>query len=618
MKKLVRSELFRISLGLALFIPGCIFHFLDLDIPAIVLLSLALIVSGYRVALDAMRGILRLDFLDEKFLMCIASLGAFIIGEYVEGVAVMLFFLVGEYFEHRAVGKSRRAIKELLDICPDTATVLLNGEELEMDAEDVEIGSIILVRAGERVPLDSVVISGVAELDTSPMTGEHLPRPIAPNSKIESGCIVLGGAVECRTERTLEQSSASRILELVESADERKSREESFITKFSRYYTPSVIALALVMAVLPAALGWLSPRDSIYRALSFLVVSCPCALVISVPMAFFGGIGGAASRGILYKGGNSFSPISKVENAVFDKTGTLTRGELSVASLEAQGVSEEELLYLAASAEFGSAHPIAEAIKRAAEKRGQAEDITEYAGFGVVATVDGKRVAVGRKSLLSKLSIPTPEVVSGSVLVARDGEYIGAITLRDTVKEEAKDAVRELRSLGIRRTYILSGDKEESVRSVAEELGIDEYHAELTPEGKFLLLEEIIAKGKGKTLYVGDGINDAPALARADVGIAMGSVGSDSAIEAADAVIVSDKLTRLSDTVRGAGRTLRIAKENIVFAISVKLLILLLVSLGIGGMWLAVFADVGVAVLAILNAMRALKLPKVKKVSQLA
>ncbi len=614
MKKLLRNEPLRIAAGLALFIPGTILHFLGIDILSLVLLSGALAVSGIGVFLDAVHGIRRLDFLDEKFLMCIASIGAFVIGEYVEGVAVMLFFLVGEYFEHRAVGRSRRAIKELLDICPDTATVLLDGEESTWDAEDVPVGTLILIRAGERVPLDSVVEEGAAELDTSALTGEHLPRHIECGSLLESGCVVLGGAVVCRTVHTLEQSSATRILELVESAEERKSREESFITRFSKYYTPAVIALAVLMAAVPPIFGLLELRDSVYRALSFLVVSCPCALVISVPMAFFGGIGGAASRGILYKGGNTFSAISRIENAVFDKTGTLTRGELSVTALHPVGVTASELLYLAASAEFGSTHPIAEAIKRAAGKRERAKNTEEIGGAGVIATVGESKVAVGTEKLLASLGVTLPDDVErGAVLVARDGVYIGSITLFDTVKEEAADAISELRSLGVRRTYILSGDNETAVRTVAEELGIDEYHAELTPSGKFELLERIIDSGEGRTLFVGDGINDAPSLARADVGIAMGGVGSDSAIEAADAVIVSDNLLRLPDTVRGARRTLRIAKENIFFAISVKLSVLLLVSLGYGGMWLAVFADVGVAVLAILNAMRALNLPNRKQ-----
>lgn len=613
MKRLLRSEIFNIALGFLFFIPGVILNILHIETLAFVFLLAALAVSGFRVFLDAVRGILRLDFLDEKFLMCIASIGAFVIGEPVEGVAVMLFFLVGEYFEHIAVKRSRSAIRSLLDICPDTATVLIDGIETETDAEDVEVGTLILVKAGERVPLDCTVVSGTAELDTSALTGEPLPVPIESGSYLESGCVVLGGAVVCRTEKTLEMSSATRVLELVECAEERKSREESFITKFSRYYTPTVIAAAVLMAVIPPIFDFLPVKDSVYRALSFLVVSCPCALVISVPMAFFGGLGGAASRGILYKGGNTFSAISHLENAVFDKTGTLTRGELTVSAVYPLGVGREELLFLAASAEFGSSHPIAEAIKRASEKRIAAESTEEIAGGGVVATVSGAKIAVGSRRLMERLSVEVPQdMKSASVFVARDGVYIGAIILSDTIKPEAKDAIFALRSLGVKNTYILSGDSETAVKAVADTLGIDSYSAGLTPEGKFQRLEEIITSSRGKTLFVGDGINDAPSLARADVGIAMGGIGSDSAIEAADAVIVSDNLMRLSDTVRIARRTLKIAKQNIVFAIGVKLLILLLVSINIGGMWLAVFADVGVAVLAILNAMRAMRLPKKK------
>lgn len=614
MRKLLRGEVFRIILGFLLFAPGVILRILDFEAVSLVVLSLSLAVSGYTVFFDAVRGIVRLDFLDEKFLMCIASVGAFVIGEPVEGVAVMLFFLVGEYFEHIAVRRSRGAIRSLLDICPDTAIVLDNGTEYTADAEDVEIGTLILVRSGERVPLDCVVVEGTAELDTSPLTGEALPVAIECGSVLSSGCVVNGGAVVCRTLKTLEESSATRILELVECAEERKSREESFITKFSRYYTPAVIVLAVLMASLPPIFSILPPRESVYRALSFLVVSCPCALVISVPMAFFGGIGGAASRGILYKGGNTFSAISRLENAVFDKTGTLTRGELTVSAVYPYSVSSEELLFLAASCEFGSSHPIAEAIKRASERRVNAECTEEVAGGGVVATVEGDRIAVGSIRLMDKLQVEIPkDAKTASVFVARNGEYIGSIHLSDTVKSEAKEALSALRALGVKNTYILSGDSEENVKWVADELNIDSYLASLTPEGKFQKLEEIITSSHGKTLFVGDGINDAPSLARADVGIAMGGIGSDSAIEAADAVIVSDNLTRLSDTVRVARRTLRIAKENIVFAIGVKLLILLLVSVNIGGMWLAVFADVGVAVLAILNAMRALRLPNKAK-----
>ena len=605
MKKLLKNELTKIIAGLSLFIPGAILSHLGYTVAALVLLAFALAVSGFSVFIGAVKGILRGDFLDEKFLMSIAAIGAFIIGEATEGVAVMLFFLVGEYFEHKAVRKSRKTIKELLDICPDTARVIVDGEEREEDAEDVEVGATIVVRPGERVPIDSRIVHGQSRLDTSSLTGESMPRDATVGDEVDSGTVVLDGVIRCVTLRTHSASRASVVLELVENARERKSKQENFITKFSRIYTPTVTGLATLMAIIPWIFGLITWQDSVYRALSFLVVSCPCALVISVPMAFFGGIGAAASHGILYKGGNTFSSLASAERVVFDKTGTLTTGEFSIEKVYSL-IDEGELLSLVAAAEHNSNHPIAECLKRSADVSSVANEIRELTGMGIIANVGSYDIAVGHKLLMAHVGAEC-NVDGYSVYVARDGEFIGAITVRDTVKSEAASAIASLKKLGVRRTYLLSGDREGAVRSVGAELRIDEIHHGLMPEDKYRILEDIIEGSDGGVVYVGDGINDAPCLTRADVGIAMGGRGSDSAIESADAVIVSDNLSRLCDSVRIARKTLNIAKQNIVFAIGVKVLAMLLVATGVVGMWMAVFADVGVAVLAILNSMRTLR-----------
>ena len=608
MRRLLHHELFKIITGLLLFIPGAILSHLEYTYLSLALLLAALLVSGLSVFMGAVRGILRGDLLDEKFLMSIASVGAFIIGEATEGVAVMIFFLVGEFFEHKAVRRSRRSIKALLDICPDTARVLVDGEEEEMDAEDVEVGSTIIVRPGERMPIDSRIVSGACRLDTSSLTGESMPRDAVVGDEVDSGVIVLDGAITCITIRDHSTSRASVVLELVENARERKSKEENFITKFSRVYTPTVTALAVLMAIIPWAFGIISWQDSVYRALSFLVVSCPCALVISVPMAFFGGIGAAASVGILYKGGNTFSPISKVESVVFDKTGTLTTGEFSIEKVHSV-IGENELLSLIASAEYNSNHPIARCLKKASATSIPADEIRDIPGRGIVAKIGESEIAVGNKQLMADVGALC-DLDGYSVYAARDGEFIGAVLVRDTVKSEAEDSIRALRRLGVKNTYLLSGDRESEVTTVGEKLGIDKIYHSLMPEDKYTVLEEIIEQSNGGVVYVGDGINDAPCLTRADVGIAMGERGSDSAIEAADAVITSDNLMRLSDTVRIARKTLNISKENILFAIGIKVLAMVLVATGIVGMWMAVFADVGVAVLAILNSMRTLRYKK--------
>ncbi len=609
--KFAKSSIGRIVIGLIFFISALIIEQTLNKYVALALYIVALIIVGCSVFMDAVRGIIRRDFLDEKFLMTIASIGAMIVGEWREGVAVMLFYLVGETFEHYAVRKSRASIRSLMDICPDEACVLTDEGEEIMDAEDVEIGSIIVIRPGERVPIDSVVTSGSADVDTSSMTGEPLPVSVTVGSELSGGYIVTNGLLQARTVKEAGDSAAARILSLVENASESKSKEESFITKFSRIYTPAVVIVALLVAVIPPIFSWMSLEDSVYTALTFLVISCPCALVISVPMAFFGGIGGAASRGILFKGGNVFSKVATVEKIAFDKTGTITSGNFEIGKVECIDIDRETLLSYTASTEQASNHPIADCLKGASDKIIPYASAAEYAGEGVIAEFKDLSCAVGNTRLMSRLGIATPEdkVQSGMVYVAISGKLCGIITISDEIKSEAKASLERLRSLGVKRTYILSGDRRENVQRTADAIGIDEAHYELTPEQKYEKLEDIISTSKS-TVYVGDGINDSPSLARADVGVAMGGVGQDSAIEAADVVIMADNLDKLSEAVLIARKTINISWQNIILALGVKGLILILGLVGYADMWLAVFADVGVAVLAILNSMRALRAPK--------
>ncbi len=575
---------------------------------SLALYIVALLAVGHPVMLDALRGILRKDLLDEKLLMCIASIGAMCIGEYTEAVAVMIFYSVGEYFEERAVKKARASIRSLMEICPDTATVLTDGEEVEMDAEDVETGAILLLRVGDRVPLDCRIVSGASDVDTSALTGESALRSVAVGDTLDSGTVIVSGVLTAEALRPAEESAAARILALVENATENKSKEESFITRFARWYTPLVVGAAALLAFLPPILRLAPLSECVHRALLFLVVSCPCALVISVPMAFFGGIGGAARIGVLFKGGNVFSPLAKSTHFVFDKTGTLTTGEFSLKEIRALHASPDAILELAAAAEFGSNHPVARAIRAAAKCTLTATDVKELAGKGIIAQIEGKTVAVGNIRLMQSCGIEASSLCEGatSVLVAENGTLLGEILLSDTVKTEAGDALSSLRSLGVKHLSMLTGDGENAARACAESLSLDGFSHSLRPEDKYAALQALLSNKENKVAYVGDGINDSPSLALADVGIAMGSGGTDSAIEASDVVIMSANLSRLPSAIRIARKTLRIAKENIVFALAVKLGILVLGAFGLVGMWWGVFADVGVAVIAILNSMRTL------------
>ena len=608
----LKSELGRIIIATIFFVSALVVDYItrmySFSLTAYILYIAALLVSGMPVFIDAIRGVLRRDLLDEKFLMSIASVGAIIIGEMSEGVAVMLFFLIGECFEHKAIAKSRRSIRSLMDIKADTACVLTSGGEKIVDAEDVDVGTSIVIRAGDRVPIDSVIISGTADVDSSAITGESVPRSVKPGDEIESGCVILNGVLFAKTLRGADDSAAARILQLVEEANDRKSKTENFITKFSHFYTPIIVLLALLLAVVPPIFRLTVWEDSIYRALIFLVISCPCALVISVPMAFFGGIGAAASRGILYKGGNTFSSLAAADAFVFDKTGTLTSGEFSVKEVIPIGISRDELIFYAASAEYGSKHPVSECIKSLSENKVMPTESKELAGKGMAAVVNGASILVGNTLLMSDNCVSgIPKKSPGGVIyAAKDGACIGYFVISDKIRPEARDTILTLRKYGAKRMVILSGDRRENVLRVSQELEMDEACYELLPENKYDKIKDIIESSK-RTVYVGDGINDAPSIALADVGIAMGAIGSDSAIEAADVVIMSDNLEKIPIAIKIARKTVRISKENIFFALGVKFAVMVLGAVGIANMWLAVFADVGVAALAILNSMRTLK-----------
>ena len=566
------------------------------------------LVIGWDVLWGAVRNIANGQVFDEKFLMAVATLGAFATREYPEAAAVMLFYQIGELFQSVAVGRSRKSIAALMDIRPDLARVLRDGEERELDPEEVAVGETLLVRPGEKIPLDGTVLEGSGSVNTAALTGESLPVDVAPGDRVISGSISLTGLLKIRAESAYAESTVARILELVENSSEKKARIENFITRFARWYTPFVVVSALLLAVLPPLFGQGAWREWVQRALIFLVVSCPCALVVSVPLSFFGGIGGASRDGVLVKGANYLEMLDRVDTVVFDKTGTLTQGRFAVDAIHPQEVTAEELLDIAAAAESYSSHPVAESVVKAHEgdiDRSRIGAVEELAGMGVKAVVDGKTFYVGNGRLMEQVGAAWHEChLPGTVIhIAEDGRYMGHIVINDQLKPDAAEAIRKLKCLGVKRTVMLTGDSEKVARAVGKELGVDEIHAGLLPAQKVERVEQLLAEGC-RVAFVGDGINDAPVLSRADVGIAMGALGSDAAIESADIVLMDDKPSRLPLAKRLARRTMRIVHENIVFSLAVKFGILILSALGLTNMWWAVFGDVGVLILATLNAMR--------------
>lgn len=621
MTKKQKRMLIRILVAAALMIA---LRFVPLDgIPLFLLWLVPYGIIGYDILKKAWRGILNRQVFDENFLMAVATLGALAIGllktgEYDEAVAVMLFYQIGELFQSYAVGKSRRNISELMDIRPDYANIEQNGQLVRVDPDEVEIGSVIVVNPGEKIPLDGVVEAGESSLNTSALTGESVPRDVTPGDEVVSGCINMSGVLHIRTTRVFGESTVSKVLDLVENASSRKSRSENFIARFARYYTPVVVIGAAALAVLPPLVRIMLSRtpewgDWVYRALTFLVISCPCALVISIPLSFFAGIGGAGKAGILVKGSNYLETLAKTGTVVFDKTGTLTMGVFDVVDIHHSELDRETMLEYAALAESASSHPIAASIRKAWGKHidlSRVGKVEEISGNGVIVEIDGKQVAAGSSRLIRSLGVEPIECRSAGTIVhmAMDGEYAGHIVISDVVKPDAAEAITSLKRAGVRSTVMLTGDGPSAASQVAEALGIDRVHSDLLPGDKVDKVEELLKEKKtGETLaFVGDGINDAPVLSRADLGIAMGAMGSDAAIEAADVVLMDDNPLKVSKAIRIARRCMGIVRENIVFALGVKLVCLVLGALGIAGMWLAVFADVGVMILAVLNAIRAL------------
>ncbi|MEE1188173.1 MAG: heavy metal translocating P-type ATPase [Acutalibacteraceae bacterium] len=624
MRRKQKKALIRIIVAAVLMIVlGLVSHFANIN--EYVLFALYMVpylVVGYDVLWKAVKGIGRGQVFDENFLMAIATVGAIILQEYTEGVAVMLFYQIGELFQSIAVGKSRKNISDLMDIRPDYANIEEDGKLVQVDPDTLEPGSVIVVEPGERIPIDGVVVEGESSLNNSALTGESIPVDVGPDSPVNSGGINLSGVLKVRTTKAFGESTASKILELVENAGSRKAKAENFITKFAKYYTPAVVAAAVLLALAPPLARLAMSLDPlwtqwIYRALTFLVISCPCAIVVSVPLSFFGGIGGASNAGILIKGSNYMETLANIKTVVFDKTGTLTRGNFAVTGVHHSPYEEEELLRLAAHAESHSPHPIAKSILTAYGKEldpSLVSDVKEISGHGVTAMVDGHEVAAGNNRLMTSLDIPFHDCHSiGTIVhVAIDGEYAGHIVISDELKEHSKEAIAGLKEAGIRRTVMLTGDNEATAKQIAEYINVNEVHAGLLPADKVTIVERLLQKqNKNETLaFVGDGMNDAPVLSRADLGIAMGALGSDAAIEAADVVLMDDDPLKITKAVRIARKCMRIVKTNIWFAIGVKFACLILGALGIANMWIAIFADVGVMVLCVLNAIRCLFVKK--------
>ena len=595
-------------------------------LPGTLLYLAAYLIIGYDILRKAVKGILRGQVFDENFLMAVATVGAIGLafyeksGDFMEAVAVMLFYQIGELFQSYAVGKSRRNITALMDIRPDYANIEQDGLLTQVDPDDVPVGATIVVQPGEKVPLDGVVLEGTSTLNTAALTGESLPRDVIGGDEIVSGCINMTGVLKIRTTRAFGESTVSKILELVENSSSHKSKSENFISKFARVYTPAVCGAALALAVLPPVLRLLTGLDGdwgtwLYRALSFLVVSCPCALVISIPLSFFAGLGGASHEGILIKGSNYLETLSKTKTVVFDKTGTLTQGVFDVTGVHHNQLPREKVLEYAALAECASSHPISKSLQRAHGgpiDRQRVTDIQEFSGNGVVAKVDGVTVAVGNDKLMEKLGIAWHDCHSVGTIIhlALDGQYAGHIVISDVEKPHARDAIAALKRIGVEKTVMLTGDRAKVADHVAQRLGVDEVHSELLPADKVAQVEQLLGQSGGKLAFVGDGINDAPVLSRADIGIAMGAMGSDAAIEAADVVLMDDDPLKIAKAIRISRKCIRIVYENIAFALIVKALCLLLVAVGAANMWAAIFGDVGVMVIAVLNAIRALRVSK--------
>ena len=620
MTKKLKRRIKRVGIGVIPFVLAILLSYFTLPISEKLnqyLILLVYIVSyliiGGDVVKTAALNIIRGQVFDENFLMALASIGAFFVGEAPEAVAVMLFYQVGECFQSYAVNRSRKSITDLMDIKPDYAVVMRDDEEIEVDPSEVQIGEIVLIKPGEKVPLDGVVIEGNTALNTIALTGESIPRDVEIGDMVMSGCVNISGVIKIKVEKEYGQSTVAQILELVENATDKKSKSENFISKFARYYTPAVVISAVLLALIPPVI--LSQEFSVwvYRALTFLVTSCPCALVISIPLSFFGGIGGASRAGILVKGSNYIETISNVDTVVLDKTGTLTKGVFTVQKVEpSEGCTKDELLELAAFGEYFSNHPIAVSLKKAYGKQisgSEVIDVKEVAGYGIKAMYKEKTLLVGNYKLMRQEEIPCKEAKENGTLVyvAYNHQFCGYIVIADELKVDSKAAIKRMKACGIKEIVMLTGDNENAAKFVAEEIGMDKYYAGLFPKDKVRIFEELLEKADGKVAFVGDGINDAPVLARADVGIAMGGLGSDAAIEAADIVIMNDEPSKIAKMIALSRKTLAIVKENIVFAIGIKVAILILAAVGIANMWLAVFADVGVAALAILNAMRTLK-----------
>ena len=595
-------------------------------LPGTLLYLAAYLIIGYDILRKAGKGILRGQVFDENFLMAVATVGAIGLafyeksGDFMEAVAVMLFYQIGELFQSYAVGKSRRNITALMDIRPDYANIEQDGQLTQVDPDDVPVGATIVVQPGEKVPLDGVVLEGTSTLNTAALTGESLPRDVTGGDEIVSGCINMTGVLKIRTTRAFGESTVSKILELVENSSSHKSKSENFISKFARVYTPAVCGAALALAVLPPVVRLLTGLDGdwgtwLYRALSFLVVSCPCALVISIPLSFFAGLGGASHEGILIKGSNYLETLSKTKTVVFDKTGTLTQGVFDVTGVHHNQLPREKVLEYAALAECASSHPISKSLQRAYGghiDRDRVTDIQEFSGNGVVARVDGVTVAVGNDKLMDKLGIAWHDCHSVGTIIhlALDGQYAGHIVISDVEKPHARDAIAALKRIGVEKTVMLTGDRSKVADHVAQSLGVDEVHSELLPADKVAQVERLLGQSGGKLAFVGDGINDAPVLSRADIGIAMGAMGSDAAIEAADVVLMDDDPLKIAKAIRISRKCIRIVYENIAFALIVKALCLLLVAVGAANMWAAIFGDVGVMVIAVLNAIRALRVSK--------